>query len=412
VDRALGCGLRGRAFESHRGRLKGAANPLLFLLPMNTSKNIDLIIIGSGPAGLSTALHLVQNDQGWNQRMIILEKDSHPRPKLCGGGLTRFGQKILRDLAIQLPLPIPQARVENIHIIFQKRAILVHGKPQFIVYHRPDFDHFLAQKAQHRGVQIQQNEEVESLEVMPDHVKVTTNRGDYQAKIVVGAEGSSGIVRKLLKDRTSHSKIARTLEVRTSGDHNSSRFTKQAAIFDFTGLKKNLKGYFWDFPSYVNGKPSLNLGVYDSSMVKRDRRAGLSEILNKGLISSGVDPAGANVQSAPIHLFHPNNPMSKPRICLVGDAAGVDVLFGEGIGPSLGYGKTASVEINKAFQSGNFNFQNYRQNVLLSPVGRYLLIRWVVAGYLYHLGHLPGFTHALWTVAQILARIWRPGLLD
>jgi flavin-dependent dehydrogenase len=77
-------------------------------------KDIDLIIIGSGPAGISTALHLLEQDPGWARRMFVLEKAIHPRQKLCGGGMTRPGVKKLRRLGVQIPLPIPQKWVDDV----------------------------------------------------------------------------------------------------------------------------------------------------------------------------------------------------------------------------------------------------------------------------------------------------------
>ncbi|MFW6097498.1 MAG: FAD-dependent monooxygenase, partial [Chloroflexota bacterium] len=49
---------------------------------------VDVLIVGSGPSGMSTALHLVQADAGWAERILVVDKAVHPREKLCGGGVT------------------------------------------------------------------------------------------------------------------------------------------------------------------------------------------------------------------------------------------------------------------------------------------------------------------------------------
>ena len=40
----------------------------------------------------------------------------------------------------------------------------------------------------------------------------------------------------------------------------------------------------------------------------------------------------------PIRWYDPFNPVSVPRVLLVGDAVGADPIFGEGISMALGYG--------------------------------------------------------------------------
>ena len=407
VDRALGCGLRGRAFESHRGRLRGAGLSAPFLLPMEKLQNIDLIIIGAGPAGLSTAMHLIQRDPTWGQRMIVLEKGKHPRHKLCGGGLTHLGLKNLKDLGFSLPLPIPQSRVDNAYITYRKRKIHVRGKPLFSIFNRPELDHFLAQQAKERGVQIQEDEEVNALIIENGGVIVKTTKGQYKAQVVVGADGVLGITRGFLKYPDAPKRIARVLEVWSKGEVSSERFKKKSALFDFTHFSDNLQGYFWEFPSVVNHIPGHNRGVYDSRMANKRPRANLPGILDKALASRIANPEQTIIKGAPIHWFEPGNLISMNRIILVGDAAGVEVLFGEGISPSLAYGKIAGAEISKAFQNNNFSFSGYKRRILTSKLGRYMFGRWLLASYLFHLGHLPVFTHLLWTGAQILATIWR-----
>lgn len=373
---------------------------------MDSIETADLIIVGAGPAGLATAMHLVQNEPSWVKRLIILEKSKHPRAKLCGGGVTRFGLRALRELGFELPLPIPHARVDNVYLKYRNRTIHVRGKPLFNVFNRPEFDHFLVQEARKWGISIHENEAVKSLHIQQDHVLLTSVKGTYQSKMVVGADGALGLVRVSLRDKAGEKRIARTLEVSIPAALNSPRFIKRSAFFDFTYLREDLQGYFWDFPSFVGGKPAFNQGIYDSRAVPQRPRADLRDLLVKGMASVGTNLESTELNGAPIHWFSPSNRMSGHRFLLVGDAAGVEVLFGEGISPALGYGKVAANEIIKAFQTNNFGLDHYQQNVMRSPLGYYLLIRWLLASNVYNLGNRVGFMHVLWTAGQILATIW------
>ena len=165
---------------------------------MSVIEEFDLVIIGAGPAGLSTALHLVQEDPSWMDRLVLLEKDVHPRPKLCGGGLTRIGLETLRELDFPLPLPIEQSRVDNVYLKYKNHTIHVQGKPMFTVFDRPEFDNYLVLQSKDRGIQIKEKEPALSLVIQQDNVLVETEKGVYRSKMIVCADGSTGTISRTI----------------------------------------------------------------------------------------------------------------------------------------------------------------------------------------------------------------------
>ncbi len=45
---------------------------------MTKQDTVDVLIIGSGPAGMSVALYLIQADPRWATRILVVEKAVHP----------------------------------------------------------------------------------------------------------------------------------------------------------------------------------------------------------------------------------------------------------------------------------------------------------------------------------------------
>jgi flavin-dependent dehydrogenase len=70
----------------------------------------DLLILGGGPGGLSTALHLAP-------RILILEKEHYPRFKLCAGGLGADAEVVLERLGLDLR-EVPHVIVDMAHFDF------------------------------------------------------------------------------------------------------------------------------------------------------------------------------------------------------------------------------------------------------------------------------------------------------
>jgi flavin-dependent dehydrogenase len=244
-------------------------------------QEIDLLIIGSGPAGISTALHLLRKDSSWADRMILVEKAVHPRPKLCGGAVTRIGLESLRDLGFHHPLPIPGVEVDQAQLLFQKRSINFHGRPEFVVYNRIEFDEFLVEEARQRGLVIHENETVRSINLDSRYVEVVSNRKTYHTKVVIGADGSKGITRRLFNQEDSKGNVARVLETIYPARETEAQFIDKFATFNFTPVLQGLQGYFWDFPSLVAGETRFNRGVYDSRRMPHRGKAKLPAILEE-----------------------------------------------------------------------------------------------------------------------------------
>ena len=63
---------------------------------VGTSNAADVIVVGAGPAGSTAAAYLARAGLD----VLLLEKSTFPRDKVCGDGLTPRGVKQLIDLGI------------------------------------------------------------------------------------------------------------------------------------------------------------------------------------------------------------------------------------------------------------------------------------------------------------------------
>ncbi len=371
-------------------------------LPGLKTRKLDLVIVGAGPAGLSLAMHLVALDPGWARRLVVVEAGRHPRPKLCGGGVTHYAECVLRRLG--LSVPGNHVRVREAEFRHRESHFRIVANPLFRVFHRPEFDDWLAREARGRGIEILEEEPVSMIEETPGAVLVRTASLQIESRVLVGADGANSTVRRLLrwKDPT---RLARLLEVRTPGDAAWVMGDHEGkAGFFFHEMSEGLQGYYWDFPMTNGGTPEMNRGVFDSRFVERGERPLPRRILEDALSQRKIAPKDVALRGHPIRWFHTRAEISRDRVLLVGDAAGADPLMGEGISFALGYGRPAALTIDRAFAGGEFSFSDYRDLLRREALFRHLRMRLTLAKFAYT-PRPAWLTDALWKLTGGVAKL-------
>jgi menaquinone-9 beta-reductase len=369
-------------------------------------EEIDVLIIGSGPAGASTALHLVHNDNSWARRITVVDKAIHPREKLCGGGITHLGQNVLAQLGLALE---PRSfAIREARLVYENQSYSFYGNPVFRIVRRDEFDQWLVTKAEECGIRVRQGEAVRDVVPQQEYVAVVTDKTTYHARVVVAADGSRSLVRQKLK-WDDESRVARLLEVLTPEEpQRQPEFRDGVAVFDFTRMAEGLQGYYWDFPSYVKGQAMMNRGVFDSRARPERPKANLKEELRLAMAARERNLDDYPLKGHPIRWFDKNGRFAAHRVILAGDAAGADPFMGEGISFALGYGNVAAAAIVDAFARADFSFAGYRQRILADPLLAQLKSRVWLARLAYWLKY-PWLFRLGWRLARLLIRFtcWR-----
>jgi flavin-dependent dehydrogenase len=362
----------------------------------------DVLILGGGPSGLSTALHLQRIAPHLTPRILILEKEHYPRHKLCAGGLVIDAERILERLGLDVR-EVPHVDADLAHFDFAGKgvAVRVPKRHAIRVIRRNEFDAWLAKKTREAGIEIREGIKVNKVSPDASEVTVETDQGIFHAQVVVGADGSNGATRRCIFPNEAVY-TARVLEIITpesTSQHGEPAHINDRAYFDFFPIPENIAGYTWDFPTQVNGRPMRCWGIYDTNLLAGQSRPALKEPLAEEMKRFGLKLGDYELKGHPIRLYDPKNKVSIPRVLLVGDAAGADPVFGEGISMALGYGFVAAQEIRESFQRGEFSFRGYKRRLARSGLGQTLFARWVITYILYSM-KWKWFQILLWRMLQ------------
>src|ERR1700691_3871321 len=146
----------------------------------------DLIVIGGGPAGTSTAILSAHH----GARVLLLERGRFPRHKVCGEFVSAESLGLLADLLDQPnafllddAIRIPQARM-----FLDGRVLQTPVEPAAASIARLDLDAALWKSAELRGVETHQQVTVQRVAGNGPFV-VTSSLGEHESRAVVNATG-------------------------------------------------------------------------------------------------------------------------------------------------------------------------------------------------------------------------------
>lgn len=335
-----------------------------------------IVIVGGGPAGLSTWLHLHALAPALAADTLLIERATYPRDKPCGGGVTRLGLRILGALGVDPGCA--SVSVDTIELRFGRRTMVVRQREALRVFRRDGLDHALARAAVERGLTLHDEESFTGFERVDGGLQVTTSRGVYKSRVLIGADGVFSRVRRSLAVPGKPA-VARLIETIGPPAPADASGANAAAIFDFRPAAAGLQGYVWHFPCLDRGKPAVNRGIYDSGVHAGREPIELKRVFADALHAAGLADSCHEWTPHPLRWLAADACLGGDHVLLVGDAAGVDAALGEGIAPALDYGDFAANCLLDAFARSEFDFTAALERLAAHPLGRSLAHRRAVA---------------------------------
>ena len=171
------------------------------MTPPSATRDADVVVVGAGPAGSSTAYHLARTGLD----VALLEKTAFPREKVCGDGLTPRAVRSLVAMGLDTSEQAGWVHNKGLRIIGGGMRLEIPwpelaSYPSYgLVRPRTDFDDLLARQAVKAGALLHERTNGDRPAARrphrADHRRHdgTARNGEvtYRAPVVVAADGNS-----------------------------------------------------------------------------------------------------------------------------------------------------------------------------------------------------------------------------
>ena len=311
-------------------------------------KHYDVAVIGSGPSGASTAFHLAKKGIS----TVIIEKETLPRYKTCGGGFVFRGRK-------DLPFDIADVVEKEFHTVDIYLGNKLHFKttreqPTISMIMRDSFDNLITEKAKEFGATLLENHKLEALTFNDNIITLETSQGNITANYVIAADGALSPTAKMAGWKEDTRKLIPALEYEVEvSDEDFERLSKEVR-FDIDAIPY---GYAWSFPK----KNHLSIGVASARRTKINLKKFYKEYMETLGITNVINESQHGFQ---IPVAPRTDGFVKNNVFLIGDAAGfADPITAEGISNAIYSGKLAAEAILESNQNSELTKKLYLQKL-------------------------------------------------
>ena len=303
---------------------------------MKNNTTFDVIIVGGGLAGLTSAIHLSK----FRQQVLLIEKNPYPKHKVCGEYISNEVLPYLNFLGID-PIKEGAKKISNIHVSTTKGKLIKGELPLGgFGMSRYFLDHLLVKKACSNGVQVLKDT-VDSISFKEGVFTVQTKDSEaFQSKIAIGAFGKRSALDLKMNRRFIHKKSPYlAVKVHVKGVFPENLVALHNFKGGYCGVSKvennaiNLC-YITDYHSFKKHK---NITAFQEQVVFKNEH--LRKIFTE---STAVFEKPLTISQI---SFETKNPI-EDHIIMCGDTAGmIHPLCGNGMGMAITSARLASIRI-------------------------------------------------------------------